>query len=99
MARRARTVPAPCQRSEVDRRVPGQLLRTAEQEHLPAPNWPKWRPCDPTCAHWYADDRFARLISAYIAHDADRGRDRLVRELVAEFSGLSATAKQKAVLA
>ena len=31
-------------------------------------------------------------------HDADNGRDRTVREFVAEFRGLSGTAKQKAVL-
>jgi hypothetical protein len=38
------------------------------------------------------------LIGAYIKHDADNGRERTVRELVAEFRGLSATAKQKLVL-
>ena len=33
-----------------------------------------------------------------MAHDADNGRDRTVREFVAEFRGLSGTAKQKTVL-
>ena len=37
-------------------------------------------------------------MSAYIAHDLDAGRARTVRELVAEFRGLTGTAKQKAVL-
>ena len=39
-----------------------------------------------------------RLIGAHIKQDADNGRERTVRELVAEFRGLSATAKQKLVL-
>ncbi|MRG55291.1 hypothetical protein GF108_06800 [Phyllobacterium sp. SYP-B3895] len=39
-----------------------------------------------------------RLLSAYIAHDADNGRDRPLREFVAEFRGLSGSAKQKLVL-
>ena len=43
-------------------------------------------------------ERFERLIAAYVAHDADSGRERTVREFVAEFRGLSGTAKQKAVL-
>jgi hypothetical protein len=38
------------------------------------------------------------LVSAYVAHDQDRGADRSVRELVKEFRGLTATAKQKTVL-
>jgi hypothetical protein len=67
---------------------------------VPASNaaWKKWLPSDPTSAHWYKPEHFERLVSAYIAHDADRGRDRTVRELVKEFHGLSGTAKQKAVL-
>jgi DNA topoisomerase VI subunit B len=62
------------------------------------PAWTKWRPSDPTSAHWYKPEHFERLIAGYIAHDADRGRVRTVRELVTEFRGLSGTAKQKAVL-
>jgi DNA topoisomerase VI subunit B len=63
------------------------------------PAWTKWLPSDPTCAGWYGREHFERLVAAYIAHDADTGRGRLVRELVAEFRGLTGTAKQKAVLA
>jgi DNA topoisomerase VI subunit B len=37
------------------------------------------------------------LVAAYLSHDADVGRERTVRELVAEFRGLSSTAKQKAI--
>lgn len=63
-----------------------------------ASNWTKWSPSDPTPAHWYDLGRFERLIAAYIAQDADSGKDRTVREFVAEFRSLKATAKQKAVL-
>jgi hypothetical protein len=60
--------------------------------------WPKWWPSDPTSAHWYERKHLERLLAAYIAHDEDQGRERTVREFVAEFRGLSGTAKQKKVL-
>jgi DNA topoisomerase VI subunit B len=56
----------------------------------------KWLPSYPTCPHWYDQQRIERLIAAYVSHD--RGRPRTVREFVSEFRGLSATAKQAAVL-
>ncbi|MPZ58742.1 MAG: hypothetical protein GEU91_20075 [Rhizobiales bacterium] len=62
------------------------------------PNWSKWKPSDPTSPHWYDAERLERLIAGYLNHDADAGRARLVREFVAEFRGLSGTAKQKVVL-
>ena len=60
--------------------------------------WPKWRPNDPTCPHWYQRQHLERLIAGYITHDADQGRDRTVRELIREFRGLTGSGKQKAVL-
>jgi DNA topoisomerase VI subunit B len=71
-----------------------------ESSHIPASNpcWKKWLPSDPTSPHWYGPEHFERLVAAYIAHDMDTGRKRTVREMVAEFGGLSGTAKQKAVL-
>jgi hypothetical protein len=63
-----------------------------------ATKWTKWLPSDPTSPHWYQPAQLERLVAAYIAHDADRGSDRTVRELVAEFRGLSSTGKQKRVL-
>jgi DNA topoisomerase VI subunit B len=60
--------------------------------------WAKWLPSDPTSPHWYGAEEFERLVSAYVAHDQDRGADRSVRELVKEFRGLTGTAKQAAVL-
>lgn len=62
------------------------------------PDWPKWRPSDPTSPHWYMTEHLGRLVAAYLAHDADSGRHRTVREFVTEFRGLTGTAKQKAVL-
>jgi DNA topoisomerase VI subunit B len=60
--------------------------------------WRKYRPSDPTSAHWYDPDRLERLAAAYVADDQYRGRSRTVREFIAEFRGLSGSAKQKAVL-
>ncbi len=57
------------------------------------PTWSKWLPSMPTDCHWYSDEEFERLIAANICHE-----DRLVREFVSEFRGLSGTAKQKMVL-
>jgi DNA topoisomerase VI subunit B len=67
-------------------------------QHFPASTatFGKWMPSDPTCPHWYDQQRIERLIAAYVSHD--RGRPRTVREFVSEFRGLSATAKQAAVL-
>jgi hypothetical protein len=62
------------------------------------PTWRKWRPSDPTSAHWYDPARFDRLVAAYVADDQDCGRARTVREFISEFRGLSGSAKQKAVL-
>jgi hypothetical protein len=62
------------------------------------PAWCKWKPSDPTSPHWYTPAHLERLIGAYVAHDADNGRERTVRELVSEFRGLSGTSKQAAVL-
>ncbi len=60
--------------------------------------WAKWKPSDPTSAHWYTTQHLERLIAGYIAHDTDAGRMRTVRKLVTEFRGLSGSAKQKKVL-
>jgi DNA topoisomerase VI subunit B len=62
------------------------------------PGWRKWRPSDPTSAHWYDQARFERYIAAHLARDEDLGRRRLVREFVSEFRGMSGSLKQKAVL-
>jgi DNA topoisomerase VI subunit B len=62
------------------------------------PGWQKWLPSEPTSAHWYDPERLTRYMAAHVAHDQDLGRDRTVREFIAEFRGLSGSAKQKRVL-
>jgi DNA topoisomerase VI subunit B len=64
----------------------------------PEPAWAKWRPNDPTSAHWYDAARFDRLIANMVAHDQDHGYARTVREFIAEFRGMKGTALQKRVL-
>jgi hypothetical protein len=60
--------------------------------------WQKWCPTDPTSAHWYDTARLERYAAAHVARDQDQGRQRTVRQFIAEFRGLSGTAKQKQVL-
>lgn len=56
-----------------------------------------WRPTAPTSPHWYTPERLRALIAAYVAAEGAGERTRTVRELVAEFAGLSGSAKRKAV--
>ncbi len=63
-----------------------------------AATWQKWKPSDPTSPHWYEQEHFSRLVSAYLSHSNGAGGQRAVRELVSEFRGLSSTGKRKAVL-
>jgi DNA topoisomerase VI subunit B len=63
-----------------------------------APAWRKWKPSDPTSAHWYRVEDLERLIAAYIVHDQNHRTDRFVRDFVGEFRGLSGTAKQGRIL-
>jgi hypothetical protein len=62
------------------------------------PRWQKWKPNRPTSPHWYELAHLERLIAAYITHDRDAGTDRLVSEFLAEFDGLTGSAKRKKVL-
>jgi DNA topoisomerase VI subunit B len=68
------------------------------QVNASRPEWAKWLPSNPTSAHWYSHEQLGRLIAAYVAHDADHGKDRTVREFISEFRGLSGTTKQTRVL-
>jgi DNA topoisomerase VI subunit B len=54
----------------------------------------KWVGRDPTCAHWYDQQRFERLIAAHLA----QGVRKTVREFVSEFAGLKRSAKQTPIL-
>jgi DNA topoisomerase VI subunit B len=60
--------------------------------------WSKWRPCQPTSPHWYELPQIERLIGAYVTHDRDVGNNRLVSDFLAEFDGLTGSAKRTAVL-
>jgi hypothetical protein len=62
------------------------------------PNWEKWRPRDPTSPHWYDEQRLQRYLAAHVARDRDSGQSRTVREFLAEFRGLSGTARQRQIL-
>jgi hypothetical protein len=61
-------------------------------------NWEKWRPRNPTSAHWYDESRLQRYLAAHVARDRDLGRRRTVREFITEFRGPSGTAVQRKVL-
>ena len=61
------------------------------------PDWDKWRPRKPTSAHWYDGPRLQRYLAAHVARDRDRGKSRTVREFIAEFRGLSGSARQRKI--
>jgi DNA topoisomerase VI subunit B len=63
------------------------------------PGWEKWQPRNPTSPHWYDESRLQRYLAAHVARDRDLGQHRTVREFIAEFRGLSATAIQRKILA
>jgi DNA topoisomerase VI subunit B len=63
-----------------------------------APTWAKWKPSDPTCPHWYRRAELERLAGAFLTHDRQHKSVRLLRDFITEFSGLSGTAKRKALL-
>jgi hypothetical protein len=61
-------------------------------------DWTRWRPSSPTSAHWYNSETLQRLIGAEVAFAEDHGlSQRPVRDFIADFRGLSATAKTKAI--
>jgi DNA topoisomerase VI subunit B len=53
------------------------------------PGWTKWTPNRPTSPHWYTAARFQQLLTGYLVADRRTGRRRSVREIIAEFDGLS----------
>lgn len=60
------------------------------------PTWTKWKPTDPTSAYWYDVESLKTLIAAEI-NKANRSGEpqRTVADFVAEFRGLSGTAKRR----
>jgi hypothetical protein len=62
------------------------------------PAWVKWKPRNPTSAHWYNEARLQRYLAAHVAWDRKRGQHRTVRDFISEFRGLSRSAVQREVL-
>jgi DNA topoisomerase VI subunit B len=62
------------------------------------PAWKKWKPRNPTSAHWYSETRLQRYLGAHVARDRDLGQHRTVREFLLEFRGLSGSTVQRKVL-
>jgi len=60
--------------------------------------WKKWKPRNPTSAHWYNETRLQRYLAAHVARDRELGQHRTAREFIREFRGLSGTAVQRKVL-
>jgi hypothetical protein len=63
-----------------------------------SPSWRKWRPSEPAPAAWYGFESFSRRIAASIAHDLKHGRNRTLREFIAEFRGCTRSDVQKQML-
>jgi DNA topoisomerase VI subunit B len=64
-------------------------------------DWKKWRPNQPTSAHWYTHEQAERLVGAYITHDNESGGEeggRTVRAFIEDFDGFKGSAAQKKVL-
>jgi DNA topoisomerase VI subunit B len=62
------------------------------------PEWEKWRPRNPTSAHWYDAARLQRYLAAHVDRDRDLGIQRTAREFIAEFRGLSRTSVRRKIL-
>jgi DNA topoisomerase VI subunit B len=69
--------------------------------HIPATrtDWPKWRPNNLMCIHWYGQGHFERLITGLVIHDRGRGVNRKVSDFIAMFRGFSGSQKRSEVLA
>jgi hypothetical protein len=58
----------------------------------------KWRPSDPTSAHWYTGAQLRGLMAAYVTAERRGGPALTVRDFIGQFRGLSSTRKRKAIL-
>jgi hypothetical protein len=65
--------------------------------HQPTePNWTKWKPTDPTSAHWYDVASLKVLIAAEINKARLSGSaQRTVSDFIGDFRGLAGTAKRR----
>jgi hypothetical protein len=62
------------------------------------PAWTKWTPSAPTSPHWYRVADLERLAGAFLSHDREHNSVRVLRDFLAQFDGLTGTARRKAVL-
>jgi Histidine kinase-, DNA gyrase B-, and HSP90-like ATPase len=62
------------------------------------PDWRRWSPSAPTSPHWYRVEDLERLAGAFLSHDREHKAARVLRDFLAQFDGLTGTAKRKAVL-
>lgn len=60
--------------------------------------WPKWTAQAAHIAQWYSPERFARLIAAHLAHDAEAGKPRLVSDFISEFRGFTRSSHRTPIL-
>jgi hypothetical protein len=59
----------------------------------------KWKPSDPTSAHWYTPAQLRALMAAYVTAERRGAPPMTVRDFIGQFRGLSSTLKRKAILA
>ena len=61
-------------------------------------DWSKWRPSQPSSAHWYDIERLSQHMAAEIADAEDSRKPCMsVRDFIRQFRGLSGTAKINAI--
>ena len=88
-------------RFQVGQPARGAVLRSARRvfrfvRRATAPAWTKWRPTDPTSAHWYDLSALKTLIAAEIDKaNRDRSPQRTVADFIGEFRGLASTVKRR----
>ena len=62
-----------------------------------AAGWSKWTPAAPSSPHWYDSAAFSALVHSHIRETGRTGVDVPLGKFIAEFEGLSATAKQRKI--
>lgn len=81
----------------------GQARKNARNSVLYRPSvcfpdaWRKFLPTDNTSPWWYDENSLGRLIFAHVAHARGDGEDRLLRDFVRDFRGLTMSGKAKEV--
>jgi DNA topoisomerase VI subunit B len=75
-------------------RVRGTSFENEATDHA----WQKWKPTDPTSAHWYDLEALKGLIAADVNRSRRNGSaQRSVRDFIADFRGLAGTVKRRQI--